>query len=434
MIDTETLSQWVADARRWTIELIDDLSDDRLMGARLDTVNPLLWEIGHLAWFQEKFVLRDVARRSPIIDNEDELWNSSTVAHDTRWDLPLLSRSETIAYMNEVRDRVIDEITRPGASDHLLYMTLFSVFHEDMHAEAIAYTRQTLSFPAPRWPRSVSREEPQTGGLQRTREDVKIPGGTLMLGAARDSGFVFDNEKWAHPVSVQPFAISSVAVTQGEFAEFVDDGGYERAELWSEEGRRWRAEEDARHPVYWRRENGGWARRVFDAWTPLEADLPMIHCNYYEADAFCTWAARRLPTEAEWEMVASLDPDTADAGTVEVKRRYPWGEEAPTRERANLDMSAMGCVSVDALASGDSGFGARQLFGNVWEWTESTFLPYPGFEVDPYEDNSRPWFGSRKVLRGGAWATRARMMRNTLRNYFTPDRRDVLAGFRTCAR
>jgi iron(II)-dependent oxidoreductase len=158
-----------------------------------------------------------------------------------------------------------------------------------------------------------------------------------------------------------------------------------------------------------------------------------VHVNWYEAEAFCRWAGRRLPTEAEWELAAAGDANSRSRGLSAGKRTFPWGEEPPGPGRANLDGASMGCIEVDALGAGDSAFGCRQMIGNVWEWTASTFMPYPGFERDAYQEYSEPWFGSRKALRGGAWATRGRMIRSTWRNFFTPDRRDVIAGFRTVA-
>jgi len=159
----------------------------------------------------------------------------------------------------------------------------------------------------------------------------------------------------------------------------------------------------------------------------------MIHVNWYEAEAYCRWANRRLPTEAEWEMAASCEPSSNDGVVANRKRVYPWGDEPPTTERANLDWFAMGCIEVDALASGDSAFGCRQMIGNTWEWTATNFGPYPGFGPGPYKEYSAPWFDDHKALRGGCWATRSGMIRNAYRNFYTPDRRDVWAGFRTCA-
>jgi iron(II)-dependent oxidoreductase len=271
---------------------------------------------------------------------------------------------------------------------------------------------------------------------------VHVPGGTFMLGATPDLPFVFDNEKWSHPVAVAPFAIARAPVTQEEFAAFVDAGGYARREFWSEEGWQWREAAGAGHPVYWEQgSHGSWLRREFDRWVPLEPHRPVLHVNWYEADAYCRWAGRRLPTEAEWEMAASAEPSAGGASISDRKRRFPWGDTAPTPERANLDWRGApprsgghGCVDVGAFPAGESAFGCRQMIGNVWEWTSDDFAPYPGFEVDPYREYSEPWFGTHKVLRGGCWTTRSRLLRNTWRNFYRPDRRDVWAGFRTCAR
>ena len=166
-----------------------------------------------------------------------------------------------------------------------------------------------------------------------------------------------------------------------------------------------------------------WLRRAFDRWAPLEPNRAMLHVNWFEADAYCRWRGRRLPTEAEWEFAA---------GGLE-KTRFPWGEEPPTPARANLDWRGGGAVDADAWPEGDSSAGCRQLIGNVWEWTATVFGPYPGFVADPYKEYSQPWFGDHMVLRGGCWATRSRLIRNTWRNFYKPDRRDVWAGFRTCA-
>jgi iron(II)-dependent oxidoreductase len=428
MISTKTLARWVADARQRTIALVADLRDDQLLGPRLSIVNPLLWEIGHVAWFQEKWVLRHAGKQPPLRADADALYDSAAVPHDVRWDLPLASREETLRYLHDVRDRVLEKIERQSGEE-LRYFVQLSVFHEDMHAEAFLYSRQTHGYPAPQ-----GGVEARSGEGGPFPGDVAIPGGTFLLGAAADEPFVFDNEKWAHPVAVKPFRIARAAVTQAEFAAFVNDEGYERAEFWCPEGRRWRQSAGAQHPVYWRRApGGGWLRRQFDHWPPLEPHRPVLHVNWYEADAFCRWTDRRLPTEAEWEVAAAAEPGRSGQSLGSRKRRFPWGDEFPTSRHANLNGSALGCLAVDALPDGDSAFGCRQMFGNVWQWTSSDFLPYPGFVADPYKEYSQPWFGTHKVLRGGCWATQARLLRNTWRNFYTPDRRDVWAGFRTCA-
>jgi len=365
------------------------------------------------------------------------LYDSAAIPHDTRWDLALPSREGTLAYMRAVRDRVIERIEQGKPDDKELYFIRLSVFHEDMHTEAFTYTRQTLAFPPPTF--SIDGERAWQAHVTKTAQrggpfpgDAEIPGGHFLLGALPGEHFVFDNEKWAHPIDVKPFAIAQAAVTQAEFAAFVEDQGYQRRELWSEEGWRWRENAAAEHPVYWKREGSGrWLRRDFNCWVALEPHRPVLHVNWWEAEAYCRWAGRRLPTEAEWEVAASAEP-AAGGGLAEVKRRFPWGDDPPTPDRANLSWRALGTVDVSKCAAGDSAFGCRQMIGNVWEWTSSDFSPYPGFVIDPYKEYSQPWFGTHKVLRGGAWTTQPRLLRNTWRNFYPPHRRDVWAGFRTC--
>jgi iron(II)-dependent oxidoreductase len=409
------LAAALRDSRARTLELVAGLSDAQWMGPRLAIVNPMLWELGHVAWFQEYWTLRHARGRGPIIDGVDALYDSAKVAHDTRWELPLLDRARVLRYLAETLERCIEVIgSRPDESG---YFHQLALFHEDMHGEALAYTRQTLGYPAPDSGRAAS-----DSGSGPLPGDVEVPGARLLLGATPGEPFVFDNEKWGHPVDVAPFRIARAPVTNAEFAAFVEDGGYRDRRLWSAEGWRWREQAGAVRPVYW--EEDGLERR-YDALRPLPSHQPIIHVCWYEAEAFCRWAARRLPTEAEWELAAATP----------AKRRFPWGSSPPDEGRATLDGRAGGPVDVAAHPEGDSACGCRQMIGNVWEWTASDFAPYPGFVLDPYKEYSQPWFSSpHKVLRGGCWATRGRLLRNTWRNFYPPDRRDVLAGFRTCAR
>ncbi len=429
MSDVAELVRIIPEARQRSLDLVSDLSPEQLMGPRLPIVNPLRWEIGHVAWFQELWVLRHGLGEGSLREDGDALWDSSAIPHEARWDLPLPGVAETKAYMRDVRDRVVERLSKRPPDPKLGYLALYSVFHEDMHDEAFTYTRQTLGYPAPHVSGAGSGIELGGGAWPG---DAEVAGGTFLLGAAADEPFVFDNEKWAHPVELSPFAIARAPVTQREFAGFVEDAGYRRPELWSETGWAWRSSVNAEHPCYWRRSQAGWQRRQFDRWVSLEPDKPVIHVSWHEAQAYCRWAGRRLPTEAEWEAAASLEPSPG-GGFASRKRRFPWGDEALVDGRANLDARAMGCVDVGALPAGDSAFGCRQMLGNVWEWTADAFRSYPGFVPDMYLDYSQPWFDTHKVLRGGCWATRSRLLRNTWRNYYPPERRDVWAGFRTCA-
>ena len=425
---SEALIHWVLDARQRTQALVADLDDAQLLGPRLAIVNPPLWEIGHIAWFQDQWVLRHAAGRPPLRADGDALYDSAAIPHDDRWDLPLPSRAETLTYLQAVCDAVVERLGRGPLSDEERYFVQLTVFHEDMHGEALTYTRQTLGYPMPPTMRLEDEHAADAGSLAG---DALVEGGEYRVGAnPDDGGFVFDNEKWTHSVQVRPFRIARAAITQAEFARFVDAGGYECAVLWSPAGWAWRCAHGAHHPVYWRRaeESGtGWERRVFSRWRPLEPHRPVLHVNWYEADAFCRWAGRRLPTEAEGEVAASTLPGDG------LRRRHPWGDIAPTVERAQLGGLSTVAAPVAAYAAGESGWGCRGMLGGVWEWCTDDFLPYPGFVADPYKEYSAPWFGTHKVLRGGCFVTQPRLLRNTWRNFYTPDRCDVWAGFRTCA-
>jgi iron(II)-dependent oxidoreductase len=358
----ELLQQLVVDARSRTFDIVRDIPDEQFRVPLLRTINPFLWEIGHVAYFQEYWVLRHAAGESPLRADADALYDSAKIEHDTRWHLPLPSRPETNQYLEEIRNRVIDRIARNSfVNDRDAYFVLLSVFHEDMHDEAFLITRQTLGYPVP--PALKVTDAPPAD--RAVNAGISIAAGEYTIGSTAEEGFIFDNEKWAHAVKVPAFRIARSLVTQRDFLNYIEDTG-------------------SPHPVYWRREGANWFRRHFDQWVPLELDRPVSNISWFEANAYCRWAGRRLPTEFEWEIAARHG-------------------------------------------------GCSQMFGSVWQWTSSDFLPYAGFSEDPYKEYSSPWFRTHKTLRGGAWSTRSRMMRPAYRNFYTPDRSDIWAGIRTCA-
>ena len=433
-LPSEHLVQLVNDARERTLELVADLADEQLTVTKLEIVNPFRWELGHVAFFYDVFLLRVLGSDGFLLEGAENLYDSFKVDHDDRWALPLPTRKETSAYMRRVFDQVVDRLGSHEPNGDETYLYLLSVLHEDMHGEAFTYMRQTLEYPEPQFSIAQEKSIHIDIGSGPWPGNVEIPGGIFQLGATSDLPFVYDNEKWAHPVEVSPFRMARAPVTNSEFAGFVEDRGYLRRELWSHQGWVWRVKTGVEHPVYWERGVNGWLRRHFNKLVPLEEHAPVIHVTWYEAEAYCRWADRRLPTEAEWELAASAGSTPDGKGVTEHKRRYPWGDEPPSPDRANLDSRLLGCVDVGAFPSGDSAFGCRQMIGNVWEWTDSAFYPFPGYIVDfPYKEYSAPWFGYRKVLKGGTWATRSRLACNTYRNFFQPYRCDVFAGFRTCA-
>jgi iron(II)-dependent oxidoreductase len=410
----ERLAQALADARRRTLDLYGHLDLEGLEIPMIPIVNLPTWELAHIAWFQEHWCLRGGDRSVPtLLEDADDYFDSGAVAHATRWSLTLPPFERLRRYMEDTLDATLERLARTPRESR--YFFELAALHEDMHGEALAMTLQTLRLPAP----AFATEAPRSAAP--ARGDIAFEGGTFAMGSRRESArFIFDNEKWAHEVSVKPFAMAASPVTQGEYRAFVEDGGYHEERFWTPKGWQWRSS-CAAFPRDWRPGMTHWERRLFDRWVPIEENAPVVNVSLHEAQAYCAWAHRRLPTEAEWEFAATHggreDP-------------YPWGSEP--RALANLDMRHLS-ASTDA-GDGGSRNGMHGLIGGVWEWTSTPFAPYPGFGPDPYEDYSMPWFHDHYVLRGGSFVTRARLVHNRFRNFYLPHRNDVFAGFRTCAR
>ncbi len=422
----ERLRDGLLEARKVELALFDGLADSQLLGEKAHFLEPPIWEVGHVGWFQEYWILRHLGgAQGSILPGADAIYDSFNVSYRLRWDHPFPSRDSTLRYVAEVLERSLARLDghAPTAQEEYFYM--LAALHEGMHSENLTLILHTLGYGPPAFPSFHPAAASPPVDASYAAHDVEVPGGTFMLGASEDEPFVFDNEKWAHPVLVKPFRIAATPVTNAQYQEFVDDRGYRRRELWSARGWDWRRRAKAERPMFW--EGPPWRERVFDGLVPLRPWHPASCLNWYEAEAFCRWAGRRLPTEAEWEMAATFDPQSGR------KRRFPWGDTAPTPTEANLDFSAGGTIDVRALPAGDSAVGCRQMIGNVWEWVADTFAPYPGFVCDPYKEYSQPYFGTKKVLRGGCWATGARLIRGTWRNFYMRQRRNIFAGLRTCA-
>jgi gamma-glutamyl hercynylcysteine S-oxide synthase len=423
-MNAQDLIQPLLDARDVELQLFESLSQSQLLGEKAHFLEPPIWEIGHVGWFQEYWLLRHLDNAAPLEAGADSIYDSFNVSYKLRWDHPYPPRGKSLNYISEILKRSIGRFDKREPTERDAYFYKLAALHEDMHAENLTLVLTSLGYAQPAV--APSGPEPLIDETFR-HHDVTVPGGAFMLGATPDEPFVFDNEKWAHPVLVKPFRIAAAAVTNQEFQAFVDDGGYRRRELWSARGWDWRRRAGFFHPLFWIPDKEQWFERSFDRTSALEPWHPVCGVSWYEAEAYCKWALRRLPTEAEWEMAASLDPKSGK------KRRFPWGDSPPTPLQANLDYRHGGTVDVRALPAGDSALGCRQMIGNVWEWVADTFEPYPGFICDPYQEYSQPYFGTKKVLRGGAWTTRSRLIRNTWRNFFMRQRRNIFAGFRTCA-
>ena len=414
----------LTEAREYTKSLYAHLTLDQRRFPCRPGVNPPAWELGHIGWFQE-FWCRRQTRDDPLgahtpsrIATADAWWNSSIVPHATRWTLPLPEPDGIDAWLDATLADTLSTLASTDDGDH--YFFELALYHEDMHAETLLMTLQSLALPLP--PRYASMPRVGTShatlatgrGTMATSHaaiatDVHFEGGCFDMGAdpaAAPGRFVFDNEKWSHAVQVRPFAIATVCVTNAQFAAFVDAGGYTHRAFWNEAGWAWRCAVGATHPSCWRRDTDGWSQRRFDRWLALDPAEPVIHVNAWEAEAYCQYAGRRLPTEAEWEFAA--------------RHTLPGNEGV-------LDLAQI----TPALPPQRAGI--AHLLGDVWEWTSSAFEPYPGFAADPYVDYSAPWFGDHRVLRGGSFATRSRLVHAGFRNFYRPERTDVFAGFRTCA-
>lgn len=384
----EQLADAMQDARNYTLALFDCFAS-----AGLDTldrvpllpiVNPPLWELAHIAWFGEWFVLREApsshpaaARCPSLLARGDDWFDSNRVAHRARWTLDLPDAAALKTYCRDVLDRTLDKLTRGANDASALYPYRLVLAHEDMHGEAFAYTLQTLGVAAPQQlVAQVATSWPHA--------DLRFSGGAIQLGEKPDEGFVFDNEKWAHPIVVPAFTIDSTLVSNAQYSEFMADGGYENTQFWSTAARAWLMRQARSAPRYWQRHAGQWRCERFGAPVALPPNEPVRHVGLYEAQAYCRWAGRRLPTEAEWAFAAG---------------------------------------------SGNAAF----RWGELWEWTGSPFAPYPGFSADAYREYSAPWFTTHQVLRGASFATQPRMRSSAYRNFYLPERDDLFVGFRTCA-
>jgi len=417
----DELADALRESREYTLSMYGHLEGDQWQVPLLEIVNPPIWELAHIGHFQEFFCRRwrpddPAGARTPSrLRGADSLFDSRTVAHDSRWSLAYPPREEVLRYLEETLSATLEDLASSREDDRHRFR--LALFHEDMHGEALLMTLHTLGLPAPRRAHEVVGAI--VGGEGR---DVRFPAGEFFQGAGRDDGeHAFDNEKWAHPVRVEAFAMASRPVSNAEYAAFVDDGGYRRNELWSAEGRRWRESTGADAPRNWKRDSGGWTMRWFDSWGPLRGNEPVVQVSRHEAQAWCAWSGRRLPTESEWEYAAR------NGGRGD---RYPWGAKGPS-EAPGLDFRLERPAAVPDPSP--SGSGLEMMIGGVWEWTSSAFAPYPGFEKDAYAEYSEPWFGTHGVLRGGCFATRSRLVHNRWRNFYLAGRNDVFAGFRTCA-
>ena len=423
----ELVSAELEGARSRSMGLLAPLSEDDLRRQHSPLMSPLVWDLAHLGNYEDIWLLRGVG--APGVGRSyDALYDAFRHPRTSRPSLPLLGPKEARAYVGSVRSRALDVLERieldpaePLLDGAFVYGMV--VQHEHQHDETMLATLQLMAAPGYR---PLAPTPPAAPG--DVAGEVLVTGGGFPMGTDAEA-WAYDNERPAHVVDVPPFFIDIGPVTNAAFAEFVEAGGYRQRRSWGDTGWEWRCETGAEHPQFWRREGAGsWSRLRFGIREELPGDQPVQHVCWHEADAFARWSGKRLPTEAEWEKAASWD---ADAGH---KRRYPWGDEAPGPDRANLGQRHFGPAPAGAYPAGASPWGCLGMVGDVWEWTASDFTAYPGFRSFPYREYSEVFYGHEyKVLRGGSWATWPTAVRNTFRNWDYPVRRQIFAGFR-CAR
>uniref|UniRef100_A0AAU2K5D7 Hercynine oxygenase n=1 Tax=Streptomyces sp. NBC_00049 TaxID=2903617 RepID=A0AAU2K5D7_9ACTN len=412
-------------ARVRTAALTDAVTDRDLTAQHSPLMSPLVWDLAHIGNMEELWLLRNVAGHESMRPEIDPLYDAFEHPRAERPKLPLLGPREARAYAAEVRGRVFDLLERtPLEGTALLesgYVFGMIAQHEQQHDETMLITHQlrpgapVLAAPDPSPPRGPA---PAAG-------EVLVPGGPFTMGTSIEP-WSLDNERPAHERDVAPFWIDTVPVTCGDFQEFIEEDGYHERRWWAPEGWAQTREHSVEAPLFWHKDAGQWLRRRFGVTEPVPRDEPVLHVSWYEADAYARWADRRLPTEAEWEKAARFDPATGRS------TRYPWGDADPTPEHANLGQRHLRPARAGSYPAGASPLGVRQLIGDVWEWTSSDFLPYPGFRAFPYREYSEVFFGpAHKVLRGGSFAVDPVACRGTFRNWDLPVRRQIFSGFRT---
>jgi len=417
----ERIAQELEDARRRTEALLAPVDEARLCAQHDALMSPLAWDYAHIGAYEEIWLAMQAGGESAEDPRLLARYDAFENPRAARGQLDLLDRAQTRSYRDRVRARVLRVLERADfASVELLrdgYVYRMVVEHEHQHCETILQALQMLPGgykpPLPALP----------PGREVKLDMVHVPAGRALLGD--DAHAPWDNEHPAHEIAWPAFRIDRFPVTCGQFLAFIDDGGYARRDLWSEQGWPWREQSGARAPKHWRREDGAWLTSRFGHTVSVREDEPVVHVCWYEAEAYARWAHKRLPTEAEWEIAARWDPA---AGRM---RRYPWGDEAPDTARANLDQWAFGPAPVGAYPRGASALGCEQMVGDVWEWTSSDFGGYPGYRAFPYREYSEVFFGpAYKVLRGASWAARGSVGRACFRNWDYPTRRQIFSGLR----
>ncbi|UQA97648.1 ergothioneine biosynthesis protein EgtB [Streptomyces halobius] len=428
-MDPESLRERAASAllaaRDRTRLLTTCVEEPDLVAQHSPLMSPLVWDLAHIGNQEEQWLLRTVGGRDALRPDIDSVYDAFEHPRAERPSLPLLPPAEAHGYVSDVRDRVLDILEHTPLRGGPLLDSGFAfgmiAQHEQQHDETMLITHQLRRGPA-----VLTEAEPLIAPEDDILpSEVLVPGGPFTMGSSAEP-WALDNERPAHRRLVRSFLIDTTPVSNGAYQRFIEDGGYDDPRWWAADGWAYVREHGLRAPLFWRHEGSQWLRRRFGVTEAVPPDEPVLHVSWYEADAYARWAGRRLPTEAEWEKAARHDP--ADGRAM----RYPWGDEDPTPAHANLGQRHLRPAPIGSYPDGQSPLGVRQLIGDVWEWTASDFLPYPGFVAFPYREYSEVFFGDRyKVLRGGSFAVDPVACRGTFRNWDLPVRRQIFSGFRT---
>jgi iron(II)-dependent oxidoreductase len=408
------------EARDRTLSLIASVSDDDLERVHSPLMSPLVWDLGHIAAFEDLWLVHRFGGRQLLRDELADVYDAFETPRAGRGDLPFLRPGPAREYLRDVRARTLEVIDQRGVGDGALHEMVLR--HEHQHNETMLQTLQLARLD--RYELAGQRAVPRASGPPPTGlELIEIAAGECEIGAPI-AGFAYDNERPRHRTDVRAYLMGRTPITNASYLTFVEGGGYERREWWSDEGWSWKEEYDITRPAGWTPDHRGeWPLGSLE---PLDPHRPVVHVSWFEADAFARAHDARLPTEFEWEKAATWDQEQGFA------RLYPWGNDLPDPSvHANVDQLGRGPAPAGAFPAGASPYGCLGMIGDVWEWTSSPFAGYPDFAPYPYREYSEVFFGSDyRVLRGGSWATRARVITPTFRNWDYPERRQIFAGFR----
>ena len=423
------LATALLEARAQTRRLLAPLDTRDLEAQHSELMSPLVWDLAHIGWYEEYWLLRELGAKTPDRSSFDEIYDAFDNPRSERPNLPSLDPAAAWSYCDDVRGRALEWLDRLelDSGDPLLargFVYGLVAQHELQHGETMLQTLQLR--PAPYPPAQSQTALRSNRDCSREPSEVSFPGGTVTVGS--DHHWAYDNEKPVNVVELAPFAIDVWPVSNRQYQAFIDDGGYANKRLWDPTGWDYIRAEGIGAPLGWAREDDApWSRRRLGLTEAVPDDEPVQHVSWFEADAYARWAGKRLPSEPEWEVAATWDPAEGRA-TV-----YPWGD-AYEGGRSNVGCVAIGPAECGAFAEGASHLGCEQMVGDVWEWTSSDFGGYEGFEAFPYPEYSEVFFGAEyKVLRGGSWATSPQVARTSFRNWDFPIRRQLFVGFR-CAR